>query len=127
MFHPVLVKEQGDLPESEVRRLLVFVPRLNKATTIAALSMRAAYLAECLATPAQVWQQADVEAIWQEARFQRVGSWHLAAKVVMLAQPSSAPIERVFSMLQTVVADQQGNLLQDYQSLPGRCYDDVLQ
>jgi len=40
----------------------------------------------------------------------------LAAKVVMLAQPSSAPIERVFSMLQTVVADQQGNLLQDYQA-----------
>ena len=29
----------------------------------------------------------------------------------MLAQPSSAPIERVLSMLQTVVADQQGSAL----------------
>ena len=34
----------------------------------------------------------------------------------MLAQPSSAPIERVFSMLQTVIADQQGSALSDMQA-----------
>ena len=36
---------------------------------------------------------------------------HLATKVVMLAQPRSSEC-----LLQTVVADQQRNLLQDYQA-----------
>ena len=117
MFHPLLVKQAGGLAESEVRRLLLFVPKLNKPAILTALlNEREAYVMQCLATPAAPPLDAcDVEAIWHETRFRRVASWHGGGRIVMLAQPSSAPIERVFSMLQTVVADQQGRGLSVYQ------------
>ena len=54
------------------------------------------------------WQQCNIEALWHSTRFRRLAAWHGAALTVMLAQPSSAPIERVFSMLKSVVDDQQG-------------------
>ena len=69
---------------------------------------------ECMATPQAPWRQCDVEALWHETRFRRLPFWHHATCVVMLALPSSAPMERVFSMLQTVVDDQQANGLADY-------------
>ena len=37
MFHPLLVKQAGGLAESEVRRLLPFVPKLNKPAILTAL------------------------------------------------------------------------------------------
>ena len=66
-----------------------------------------------MATPPAPWKDRDIEALWHEPRFQRVAFWHRAA------QPSSAPIERVFSaLLKTVhvVGDNQGRGLSDYQS-----------
>ncbi len=48
------------------------------------------------------WKDCDIEAlqhVWHEPRFQRVAFWHRAALAIMLAQPSSAPIECVFSAL----------------------------
>ena len=71
------------------------------------------------ATPPALWKDCDIEALWHEPRFQRVAFWHRAALAIMLAQPSSAPIERVFSaLLKTVhvVGDNQGRGLSDYQS-----------
>ena len=64
-----------------------------------------------MATPPALWKDCDIEALWHEPRFQRVAFWHRAALAIMLAQPSSAPIERVFSaLLKTVhvVGDNQG-------------------
>ena len=97
MFYPLLVRQQGGLAEATVRRLAAHIPRLNNsAPTIAALlAERTAYIAECLVTPAAPWQQADVEGLWQQTHFRRWGTWHRAARAVMLAQPSSAPVERV--------------------------------
>jgi hypothetical protein len=68
-----------------------------------------------------LWKDCDIEALWHEPRFQRVAFWHRAALAIMLAQPSSAPIERVFSALRLlktvhVVGDNQGRGLSDYQS-----------
>ena len=111
MFHPLLVKQNG-LTEPELRRLVVRIPKLNTPATIDALvNQRAAYVHECNATPAGAWKECDVEALWHEQRFRLLGAWHAGGRIVMLAQPSSAPVERVFSMLQAVVGDQQGNAL----------------
>ena len=81
-------------------------------------AQREEYVTECLATPLSPtpWQQCDIEALWHSTRFRRLAAWHGAALTVMLAQPSSAPIERVFSMLKSVVDDQQGQALQDFQA-----------
>ena len=117
IFHPLLVQNAGALTETKVRALLTHVPKLNTQVWVDNLVRELPiYLAECKATPPGPWKDADVEALWHEPRFQRVGFWHRAALLVMLAQPSSAPIERVFSMLKTVVDDQQGQSLQDYQA-----------
>jgi hypothetical protein len=116
-FTPLLVHQAGGLTEAELRRLIAYIPPLNKPNIITGLvSERAAYVAECLATPAAPWKDCDVEALWHESRFQRMAAWHAGGRIVMLAQPSSAPVERVFSMLQTVVSDQQGNGLSDMQA-----------
>ena len=70
-----------------------------------------------MAAPAHVpWQDCDIEALWHSSPFRLLGSWHQGALTVMLAQPSSAPVERVFSMLKTVVSDQQCSGLADYQT-----------
>ena len=74
-----------------------------------------------MAAPAHVpWQDCDIEAgaLWHSSPFRLLGSWHQGALTVMLAQPSSAPVERIFSMLKTVihVHDQQCGGLVDYQT-----------
>jgi len=116
MFHPLLVQQTG-LSEAQFRSLVEFIPPLNKPATVTALlNERERYVTECMATPAAPWQECDVEALWAEGRFRRLSSWHDGGRAVMLAQPSSAPMERVFSMLQTVVCDQQGRGLSDYQA-----------
>ena len=59
-----------------------------------------------MAAPAHVlWQDCDIEALWHSSPFRLLGSWHQGALTVMLAQPSSAPVERIFSMLKTVIND----------------------
>ena len=40
--------------------------------------------------------------------------WAAAAKKILVVQPSSAAVERVFSMLNNAFKDQQHNSLQDY-------------
>ena len=119
MFHPLLVQRAGGLSQPDLLRLVAFIPRLNKPAMIATLTaQREEYVTECLATPLSPtpWQQCDIEALWHSTRFRRLAAWHGAALTVMLAQPSSAPIERVFSMLKSVVDDQQGQALQDFQA-----------
>ena len=91
------------------------IARLNKTAIIDGLVRELpTYVRECMATPQAPWRQCDVEALWHETLFRRLPFWHHATCVVMLALPSSAPVERVFSMLQTVVDDQQANGLADY-------------
>ena len=73
------------------------------------------------------WQDCDIEALWHSSQFRLLGRWHqgACALTVMLAQPSSAPVERVFSMLKTVVSDQQCRglaLVADYQTEPMMLY-----
>ena len=40
--------------------------------------------------------------------------WATSAKKILVVQPSSAAVERVFSMLTNAFKDQQHNSLQDY-------------
>ena len=40
--------------------------------------------------------------------------WAAAVKKILVVQPSSAAVERVFSMLNNTFKDQQHNSLQDY-------------
>jgi len=41
-------------------------------------------------------------------------AWAAAAKKVLVAQPSSAAAERVFSLLNSTYGDKQDNSLKDY-------------
>ena len=63
--------------------------------------------------------------LWHSSPFRLLGSWHQGALTVILAQPSSAPVERIFSMLKTVVSDQQNRGLVDYQTGSMMLYSNI--
>jgi hypothetical protein len=53
---------------------------------------------------------------WVTAGAAGLGVWYAAAQKVMILPPSSAAAERVFSMLKSLIGDQQMALtLEDYQ------------
>ena len=58
----------------------------------------------------------DIEAVWHTDSYRRLEFWYEAAHQAMLHQPSSAPVERVFSILKSVVGDLQASMLEDYQA-----------
>ena len=93
MFHPLQVQNAGTLTEIKVRALLI----MNHVPTGVGRQPRQGI--------AQLPCRMHGQPPW--AGFQRVGFWHRAALFIMLAQPSSSPIESVFSMLKTVVDDRR--------------------
>ena len=57
----------------------------------------------------------DVEAIdWWLQHKDELPHWSSAAQMIALVQPSSAAVERIFSMLKASFGPQQDNSLQDY-------------
>ncbi len=54
---------------------------------------------------------------WWKMNGQHTGSWAAAARLFSLLQPSSASVERVFSMLRATVIEQQEKMLEDQQEL----------
>jgi hypothetical protein len=116
MFHPLLASHLNLAVPGRVRDFAARVPCLNKPGVLAGLEAELSrYLSEVALTPVTPWKECDIESLWQESRFRKLPFWHSAALNVMLHQPSSAPIERVFSILKYVVGDQQGGALEDYQ------------
>ena len=51
---------------------------------------------------------------WWKLNTSSLPNWSLAARKVLLVQPSSAAAERVFSLLKASFGDQQDSSLQDY-------------
>jgi hypothetical protein len=54
---------------------------------------------------------------WWRVHGSATGSWAAAARLFLLLQPSSASVERVFSMLRATVTEQQERMLEDQQEL----------
>ena len=61
---------------------------------------------------------ADIEVLqWWEKQEEKLPHWSAACQQVLLCQPSSAAVERVFSALKNSFGDQQGRALEDYVEL----------
>jgi hypothetical protein len=56
-----------------------------------------------------------IESFWHAER-KTLPTWHHASTDLMLFQPSSAAVERFFSIFLNVISDNQGKALEDYQS-----------
>lgn len=54
-----------------------------------------------------------IENFWRGKRYQ-LPAWHNFARHVAILQPSSASVERVFSLLQSTFSDRQTRTLEDY-------------
>jgi hypothetical protein len=54
---------------------------------------------------------------WWRTNGSSTGAWAAAARLFVLLQPSSASVERVFSMLRATVSEQQERMLEDQQEL----------
>ena len=57
---------------------------------------------------------ADQKVKWWQDHTSSLPHWSQAVKKVLLVQPSSAAVERVFSLLNSVFGDQQQHALRDY-------------
>ena len=89
---------------------LTSIPALNKPNMIIELKEE---------LPAYVARAADVsptidELEWWQRNEALLPKWSLAAKKVLLLQPSSAAAERVFSLLNASFGSKQANSLEDY-------------
>ena len=51
---------------------------------------------------------------WWKLNSELLPTWCIVAKKMLLLQPSSASVERVFSLMNSTFGDQQDNSLQDY-------------
>lgn len=60
----------------------------------------------------------DIETLkWWARQEEKLPNWAAACRQVLLCQPSSAAVERVFSTLQNSFGDQQSRALEDYVEL----------
>ena len=59
----------------------------------------------------------DEVLVWWRTNGSETGAWAAAARLFVLLQPSSASVERVFSMLRATVSEQQERMLEDQQEL----------
>ena len=55
----------------------------------------------------------DLGVFWRQ-RIARIPTWYRIAFIVALVQPSSACVERIFSLLRNLFNDRQESTLQDY-------------
>ena len=51
--------------------------------------------------------------VWWHSHREKLPHWHAAATKLFLHMPSSASVERVFSVLKNIIGDQQSNGLKD--------------
>ena len=93
---------------ADIDSLLAF-PFLDMAT----LSLLKEELPTYLATAEGVACDTD-RLLWWKMKESKLPAWASAVKKVLLAQPSSAASERVFSLLKSGFGEQQDNSLQDY-------------
>ena len=54
---------------------------------------------------------------WWKSNSEVLPSWSSVARQIVLLQPSSGSVERVFSLLNSTFGEQQDNSLQDYVQL----------
>lgn len=73
----------------------------------------------CLEQKVEVGKKynADEVLAWWRTNGSSTGAWAAAARLFVLLQPSSASVERVFSMLRAAVTEQQERMLEDQQEL----------
>jgi hypothetical protein len=122
MFHPLLARSMQLTPEkvNELAGRILFIS--NNPSMLSGLTTNLGkYLQQVTllkGDPADYCDpsKVDIEAIWHSSPFRSLAFWHEAALQCVLHQPSSAPVERVFSILKSVVGDLQGKLLEDYQA-----------
>ncbi len=104
------VKVQELKPQPECLETLRLFPFLNDDATIANLQKELpTYLAEAEGVKMDEGEQMQ----WWHAHQARLPHWSTASKLLALVQPSSAPAERVFSLLRAAFNDRQTTALED--------------
>jgi hypothetical protein len=102
---------------NEVTRQLGLIPFFTAQERQLLAAAWPAYVVYVGAYPPQVISgEVMYEDWWVTAGAAGLGVWYAAAQKVMILPPSSAAAERVFSMLKSLIGDQQMALtLEDYQ------------
>ena len=97
-------------PDSNAINDLMSFPFLNDPTTLVDLKRE---LPDYLAKAADVSQEVTTVEWWKRHQ-NDLPKWASAAQKVALVQPSSAAVERAFSLLQNSFTNRQDHSLQDY-------------
>jgi hypothetical protein len=105
LFDPTQI---GTLPASDIPALASF-PFLNDPSRIASLTSE---FPTYQARAAGVSPQVDV-LLWWRQNGHAIPAWTVACRQMILVQPSSAAVERVFSMLNASIGDDQRSMLGD--------------
>ena len=117
VFHPVCVRCGATPSAVDVRSRAAQIPCLNSETTITALvDELPRYLLEVNGadvSPDVKEANAFDDEVWWHSHREKLPHWHAAATKLFLHMPSSASVERVFSVLKNIIGDQQSNGLKD--------------
>ena len=113
MFHPAMMRLL-DWDADTVRQKSQHVPFLRCNPPVVTNLCKELKKYKTLIIEKQIDRDGDVEEWWCAAEFQ-VPNWFFGATNMMLHQPSSASVERMFSMLKAIMGDNQQSALQDYQ------------
>jgi hypothetical protein len=97
---------QINLPDVDVLKCIDAIPIVNKSPLLYELAIYQTLALETKEMAPDVWK-------WWQDHQRALPHWSAAAKRMALIQPSSASVERVFSILENVTSGSQSRLLED--------------
>lgn len=111
LFNPNIIKLLN--PDTSSVDALSVIPFFNQEEITALKRELPSYLGKIAAIDNDDSSDVDCLKFWKNSE-STLPQWAAAAKKILVVQPSSAAVERVFSMLNNAFKDQQHNSLQDY-------------
>ena len=111
LFNPNTVKFLN--PDASSVDTLSVIPFFNQEEITALKRELPSYLAKIEAIDNDDSSDVDCLKFWKSSE-STLPQWAAAVKKILIVQPSSAAVERVFSMLNNAFKDKQQNSLQDY-------------
>ena len=111
LFNPNIIKLLN--PDTSSVDALSVIPFFNQEEITALKRELPSYLGKIAAIDNDDSSDMDCLKFWKNSE-STLPQWAAAAKKILVVQPSSAVVERVFSMLNNAFKDQQHNSLQDY-------------